>query len=282
MAQTVYTLLCQRDLPMALVTLPKILQCLEPQQQFVIFDDGTFTESTIQVLSELSENLSIVTRKERDEEVNQALIKYPNCRKYRDEFPLAFKMLDIPLSVIKNGGGRYTFTDSDIIYLKNGRDYFNRDVNTYLKTDAIKLSVKLQDGLLKHKWKIPMRFNSGYFSFDVKDFDLDFIDHYLGLPDVRNMPWLSEQTCWALLFGRAGKSYCPKENEFVCREKFEGPQADTLAIHLIGGLKNKYEEWSVVNIRSKAEPAKPSFEVSRNITLIDWLVKVARRHSPIK
>jgi hypothetical protein len=274
--QPVYTLLCQRDLPMALITVPRIVSFLQPGQKFIIYDDGSFTESAIQQLSSLSDSINIVTHQQRTEEVNDALSKYPNCLKYRTEFPLAFKMLDIPLDVIKSGGGRYTFTDSDIIYLRNAHDYFNRDVNTYLRTDAIKLSVKLQDVLLKYKWKVPYKFNSGYFSFDVKDFDFDFVDHYLGMLDVRNMPWLSEQTCWALLFGMAGKSYCPKENEFVCREQFNGPEADTLAIHLIGKLKNKYEVWSKVEGSDGSSP-KPSFELSRNVTMLDWVQKSARR-----
>jgi hypothetical protein len=280
MQQTVYTLLCQRDLPMAQVTLPGILKALEPKQKFVIFDDGTFTPDTIGTLSGLSAQIQIITKADREELITEKLSKYKNCLQYRSEFPLAFKMLDIPL-IAMGEATRFTFTDSDIIYRKNCESYFKRDVNTFLKTDAIKLSVKLSQGLLKYKWKMPMRFNSGYFSFGLKDFDLDFIEHYLGLPDVRNMPWLSEQTCWALLFGRAGQSFCPKENEFICQEVFDGPKDDTLAIHLIGKLKNKYEDWSIIDTDTRSV-IEPGFQKSRNITMLDWVQKSARRFSPFK
>lgn len=281
MQQTVYTLLCKRDLPMALITVPRILRFLQPAQKLVIIDDGSFDEETIRILSDLSAQVQVVTRSQREEQVLAALGNRPNCIKYRNDFPFAFKLIDIPLIAAKESP-RYTYTDGDIIYLKDCEDYFNRDVNTYLRTDAIKLSFKLQQGLLKYKWKIPLRFNAGYLCYDTKDYDLDFVEQYLGMPDVRHMPWVSEQSCWALLFGRAGKSYCPKENEYVCRENFTGPQPDTLAIHLIGGLKKKVNEWSVEKEANKTAPVKPGFEPSRNITILDWVQKSARRFSPFK
>ena len=280
MDQPVYTLLCQKDLPMALVTLPKILQFLSVEQRLTIFDDGSFTDKTVDILVNLSAKIKVVTLKERDTLVNDILRDYPNCRKYRNEFPLAYKLLDIPLLLKYEGVERYTFTDSDIIYIKYAADYFNRDFNTYLRTDAIKLSIKLQDGIIKKKWKIPLRFNSGYFSFGLKDFDIDFVEYYLGLPTVRNIPWLSEQTCWALLFGRAGACYCPKEDEFVCRESFTALREDTLAVHLIGNLKSKYIEWSVPPKEMIKDTQVPGFESSRNVTILDWLQKSVKRFLP--
>jgi hypothetical protein len=281
MPQNVYTLLCERDMPMAMLTLPYIINAIQPQQQLHIFDDGSFTASSIEKLQSLSDRIKVITLKERNERIVEKLGRYENCIKYRSEFPLAFKMLDIPL-IAKEAGNRFIFTDSDIIYLKNCDAYFQRDVNTYLKTDAIKLSVKLSRALLNYNWKIPLRFNSGYFSFGLDDYDLEFVNYYLGLPNVRHMPWLSEQTCWALLFGRAGKSYCPKENEFVCRENFIGPQPDTLAVHLIGNLKKEVNEWAIIKGANKTEGIYPKFELSRNINLLDWVQKSARRFLPIK
>lgn len=261
---------------MALVTVPKIIGSLQPNQQMVVFDDGSFDDECVEKIQSLSPKVTVVVRKERDERILAAIGKRPNSIKYRQELPLAYKLLDIPLTV-QSEGGRFTFTDTDIIYLRHCEDYFTRSANTYLRTDAIKLSIKLQDGLLKYRWPIPVRFNSGYFSFDIKDYDLDFVEYYLGLPDVRNSPWLSEQTCWALLFGKAGPSFSPLENQFACREKFQGPQSDTLAIHLIGGLKGKFRDWSQSEAIPAGTAAAPAFELSRNVTLFDWAQKSARR-----
>lgn len=276
MSNTVYTLLCKKDIPMALVTLPNIVKFLSEDQEFVVCDDGSFDDETVEIVKNISNKIRVITRTEREEYVMSILKNYPNCVAYRNQFAFAFKLIDIPL-LAKKESERFTYTDSDIIYLKNCSEYFNRTVNTYLMTDAIKLSFKLKDGLLKYKWAIPYKFNAGYFSFDTKDFDLDFIEHYLGLPDVRNIPWVSEQACWALLFGKAGASFCPAENQFVCNEKFDGPTSETHAIHLIANLKDKVNEWSAYTSIDKNN-SMPTFQPSRNVTVKDWLFKVIKRY----
>ncbi|WP_158453777.1 hypothetical protein [Pontibacter korlensis] len=241
-----------------------------------VIDDGSFTEKNVKQILQLSPSVRVISRKEREDFVLEKIGNRPNCKKYREDFPLSFKLLDIPLIASKESP-RYTFTDSDIIYLKNCQRYFNQQENTYLKTDSIKLSVKLRNGLLKYKWAIPVRFNSGYFSYDTRNFDLDFIEYYLGLSDVRNSPWLSEQTCWALLFGKSGPSYCPSEVQFICQENCSGPKASTLAVHLIGGLKGKVHEWSIQEEQISLTSINPIFESSRNVTLVDWAQKSAKR-----
>ncbi|MEO6546443.1 MAG: hypothetical protein ABIN94_00525 [Ferruginibacter sp.] len=272
--QDVYTLLCHKDMPMAAITVPLIMRSLNPDQKFIICDDGSFDAGDIEKLSGISSSIRIITKQERDGYVLEIIGNRPNSLKYRKEFPLAFKLFDIPI-LARQESSRFTYTDSDIIYVKNSKAYFNRQLNTYLQTDAIKLSLKLQAGLLKYNWNIPLRFNSGYFSFDPVDYDADFLEYYLGLPDIRNIPWLIEQTAWALLFGKAGESYSPNPNQFICRENFDGPTDETLAIHLIAGLKNKYTEWAPQeNITTGIQP---QFNLSRNITKWDWVVKSVKR-----
>lgn len=272
--QNIYTLLCHRDIKMAEITLPKILSFLSPGQKLYVFDDGSFTKEDAEWCASLSDSIVIKELSGRNEQIQDLLAKYPNCLNYRKEFPLAFKLLDIPLIAGKTSE-RITFTDADIIYLKGCNGYFNRGINTYLRTDAVKLSVKLQHVFFKYNWKVPFCFNSGYFSFDLNGFDLDFLEYYLGLPDVRNIRWLSEQTAWALLFGRAGKSFCPDIGQFVCRESFQGPVASTLAIHLIGLTKKYVQDWS--NPVAPGTEEIPRFMESRNVTVMDWVKKNAER-----
>ena len=263
---------------MALVTIPSILRFLSKNQKLFIIDDGSLTEKEVSTLKHIDPNLQVITRLEREERVLSELKNYPQCQKYRRKIPLAFKLLDIPLLVRDSGISRYTFTDSDIIYLKNCFDYFNRNSNTYLNASVSAYSVRLSKVFFKYKWKIPLKFNSGYFSFDVKDYDLDFIEHYLSLPDVYNFPWLTEQTCWALIFSRSGKSFCTSENQFVCRDFVENFESQMLAIHLISELKSKYYEWSKNSDENNYFPIDPLFKLSKNISLFDWVNKSVSRY----
>ena len=131
--------------------------------------------------------------------------------------------------------------------------------------------------MLKYFWKIPYQFNSGYFSFGINDYDLDFIEYYLGLKEVKDVPWLIEQTCWGLLFGRSGQSVTPLKNQFACQEDFLGPKKETLAIHLIGNLKKYYEEWSKIETQEYTKLLLPVFVNSRNVNYYDWIKKVMKR-----
>ncbi|MGA0556486.1 hypothetical protein ACO2Q8_07540 [Larkinella sp. VNQ87] len=260
--QTVYTLLCHRDINMALVTLPRLLRFLSSDQKLIIFDDGSLTDDDTDILKALSVNIIIITRVDREDFVNSALTNYPICRQYREKSPFGFKLIDIPLHAQKFNA-RFTYSDSDIIYIKNCEDYFKQDRNVFLKDFTTAFSLKLKKILFKYHWSIPTNFNAGYFSYDSSRFDLDFVEHYLSLPDVYDYLWLTEQTCWALLFGRSGPSYCTNEDQFICREGYNDLKSENLAIHLIVNLKNKYVEWAVDN---NDISLPPTFNLSKKVT----------------
>lgn len=262
---------------MAKATFPGILRSLPEESTFLVFGDGSLTDSDTEELESFSPSIRVVSRQDREALVTDMLQEYPHCKSYREELPLAFKLLDVSLYCIANSIDQLVFTDSDIIYRCANANYFSRTGNTHLRTDAIKLSVRLSVLFLKYRWQVPYQFNSGYFTFDLKDFDLDFINHYLSLPDVRSTPWLSEQTCWALLFARAGQSFTPDPKQFACAEDFDTPRHDTMAIHLIGDLKKMAATWSNPDPSTVSHDIEPKFLPSRNVNFIDWGIKVARR-----
>ena len=280
MKQNTYTLLCEKDMGMALITIPKLRSFIDNHSSLIIVDDGTLSEKSIEKLKNIAENIIVVTRKERDEIILNKISKYPNICELRNKFAFAFKLIDIPILSLENFEGRYTYTDTDIIYYKNCEAYFTRLENTHLRTDGIKLSIKLQKLLLKYNWKIPYKFNAGYLSFDTKDYDLDFIAGFLKNPDIHNVPWLVEQTCWGLLFSRAGKSFYPNEEEFLCREDLENPTQKANAIHLIGDLKKNLSAWSNYILENQ-NISNPCFKLSRNVTLLDWGIKSIKRLTKI-
>ncbi|WP_374166796.1 hypothetical protein [Arcticibacter sp. MXS-1] len=280
MKQDVYTLLCERDMGMALVTLPRVIGFLGQDQRLIVMDDGSLTEKSASIVKSLSDKVEVIGRKEREDMILSEISGFPHCMKFREEYAPAFKLIDIPILAGKEERTRFCYTDSDIIYLRNCEDYFRRDVNTYLRTDGIKISVKLSKVFFKYKWSIPYKFNSGYFSYDCSGYDLDLIEYFVSRPDVRNVPWVIEQTGWGLVFGASGPFYSPNEDQFVCREQFEGPKPDTLAIHLIANLKGKVDEWANTPQQQEAA-ATPDFQLSRSVSFFDWAKKSAKRVLPL-
>lgn len=276
MANAVYTLLCHRDMPMASITLPLLLGFLGGSQTLYIIDDGSLLDEDEAVACGWGKNVRVVRRSQREAHITETLAKYSACRQYRAEFPFAHKLLDLPLLAERLGHDRFLYTDSDVLFLRNCQGFLQNDANLHLRTDAIKLSVKLFDVFFKYGWKIPYRFNAGFFSYPTHAFDLELVEYFLAQPDCRHFPWVSEQTCWAVLFGRLTDVICPDSVQFVCREKFAGPDIHTRAIHLIGNLKRRVFDWSCCE--SENIPLEElRFSPTRHVTLTDWLQKSVRR-----
>jgi len=276
MESPVYTLLCKRDIDLASVTIPLMLKQFPPGKSLVVLDDGSFGEEDRARIASLGSNVEVCLRAGREESVCDRLKNHPACQRYRREFPLSQKLIDLPLICKEAGHGQFLYTDADILYLAGCRDFFAPVSHVHLRTDAIKLSVKLGRVFFTHHWKIPWRFNAGYFSFPLESYDLDFVEHFLTLPDCRQFPWLIEQTCWAVLFGRLKSALCPDSAQFVCQENFSGPDSNTRAVHLIGSLKRRALEWSTMaDPHASLPPAR--FEPSRGVSYRDWFLKTLGR-----
>jgi hypothetical protein len=276
MANAVYTLLCHRDMPMASITLPLLLGFLDESQTLYIIDDGSLLDEDEAIACGWGKNIRVLRRSQRDAYIAETLAKYSACRQYRAEFPFAHKLLDLPLLAERLGHDRFLYTDSDVLFLRNCQGFLQNDANLHLRTDAIKLSVKLFDVFFKYGWKIPYRFNAGFFSYPTHAFDLELVEYFLAQPDCRHFPWVSEQTCWAVLFGRLTNVICPDSVQFVCRENFQGPDSETCAVHLIANLKKRVGEWSRLEIVPQNFQTL-RFDSSRHVNVADWMLKVGLR-----
>ncbi len=261
---------------MASITIPLLLRWLDDSQTLYIIDDGSLLDADEETANGWGKNVCVLRRRQREDEIRTKLARYESCTQYREVFPLAHKLLDLPLLAQHAGHDRFLYADSDILFLRGCQGLLQIDTNVHLRTDAVKLSVKLSDVFLKFGWKIPYRFNSGYFSYPAHAFDWDFVEHFLGQPKCRHFTWLTEQTCWAVLFGRLPHVLYPDPEQFVCREDCSGPNSDTRAIHLIGQLKCHVDEWSVL---ASENPTGNELRLlaSRYVTLNDWLHKSLQR-----
>src|SRR5688572_1209099 len=95
---TIRSLTCKRDLEMAIVCFNSFVK-YNKQTNFklLVHTDGSLSDQDIDRLNNNVDKLEVVDRKDHEEEVKEALAKYPNCLKYRSITPLSNKFLDIAI-----------------------------------------------------------------------------------------------------------------------------------------------------------------------------------------
>ncbi|NJL56494.1 hypothetical protein HC928_15965 [bacterium] len=109
---TVRSLLCHRHVDMALVCLASLLKFSPTPLQLVIHDDGSLTTEDVERLTTQLPGTKVLSRQEADELVNGLLKNHPYAYEYRQEAPLALKLLDMPLL----NKGDLAYCDSDVLF----------------------------------------------------------------------------------------------------------------------------------------------------------------------
>ena len=202
---TIRTLLCHRDVDMALACLGSLLKFSFEPLHLVIHDDGSLTpEDAARLLSEL-EGSTILFRAEADELMNQRLKHYPNSYKFRFDTVMGLKLLDTAIL----SQGDIAYCDSDILFFRPFQGMFHLpDMKTsaiFIKDCREAYSVLPWQLLGSKGLKLPSRVNAGLMFVRKKAYDLDFIEWLLGQAEFRSDPLHRlEQTSWAALGYRIG------------------------------------------------------------------------------
>ena len=90
----------------------------------------------------------------------------------------------------------------------------------------------------KHRLKMPAWVNTGLFSFPKKDFNLDFIENFLGQEAFSVFPNMIEQTCWAAMVNGKDAFFWDPSLIFCARPKVRLVEKP-VAVHFIGSTKEQ-------------------------------------------
>ena len=201
----VHTLLCHRDVPMAVRCLGSLLRYTHDPIGLVVHDDGTLKAEDCGRLAELGP-VRFVARPEADDQVFEALRRLPHCTRFRRQNVFGLKLFDVPLLAT----GDIAYCDSDILFLRPFRGLFawlDPRTSLLLMRDAANMYACTPRHLvLAPRFRLPARCNAGLFFCRQPAYDVDFIEWFLGLdlPRYRAAPTLVEQTAWAALGWRGG------------------------------------------------------------------------------
>jgi len=268
MKRTVRTLIGHKQVAVGLRCLGSFLRFSSEPISLIIHDDGTLTNADHEKLFAYLPGCAIVSRAKADAIVQPLIERYPGCRAYRERYPLALKLLDIPLLA----PGELAYCDSDVLFLRRFTGLFewsDDDNSAIFMRDA-------QEAYSLRPWhifpfgkiRVPGNINSGLIFYRTSEYDLDFVEWFLGRPELidvfRKRPHWIEQTCWATLGWRAGCRVWNSTQLMIANPQMSGLSPDTVGIHFVAAYRGKLEEFKdrddndgqdVVAIRSsKAGP----------------------------
>jgi hypothetical protein len=269
----VHSLTCHRDLALAVPCLSSLLTAVGTS--LVLHEDGTLTDPEIDHLLEVLPRTRIVRRRDTEPMVVERLSRYPACRRYRAQHPLSNKLLDIPLSLPP--GDTLRFCDSDVLFFRrlthlfpdDGRPIFCEEDNDGYSTAPWKLRFKFG-------FRIVSGLNSGLFQFPLRHLDLDFLEWFLGKPELMTIPGMGEQTAWALLLRNAWPDMFATDQIFCSTRRPLAIDDHLVAVHFLYHLKSRVPEYVPQALSALADrpPAQPEFQ--RASPLSAWRIAERR------
>lgn len=236
------TLLCHRDVSLAIHCLQSVIRCSADPVDLVIHEDGSLTPDDRGMLAEGLPGSRIIERKHADQIMLERLEGHSHARQFRKDSVWGLKLLDIAL--LEEGDCFYL--DGDIRFFRPFRGLFCEEAargrSVFLKDDVWQAySVRPWHLLDRRRLRIASGINTGLTVIDAGLYDLDFVEWFLSQPDWRVIPAWTEPTCWAALALRAnGHAVSPRQ----ITNLYPSAQvtAQTVGGHFLSAYRNLWQE----------------------------------------
>lgn len=202
-----------------------------------IHDDGTLTADNRATLQHHFPDARIIDRKTADLRVVETLQNYPRCLEFRKTNHLSPKVFDFREYLESD---RMLLLDSDVLFFAEPTALLQRieDPNYCLNTvnSDTASAYTVEPKLVKAKldFDVIERFNSGLGLIHKQSMRLDWIEEFLGLPDVIGHFWRIEQTLYALFSSRYGVELLPPDYDV----HLEGDLGNSPARHYVGKIRH--------------------------------------------
>ena len=233
---TIRSLVCHRDVEMAVACLGSLLRFSRDPLRLVLHEDGSLTDADVARLSERLPVAGLIRRRDADDEMDDRLGRHPRARRYRYRHPLALKLLDVPLL----SDGDMAFCDTDVLFVRPFRDLLRwPDPITsimFMADGREAYSVRPWELMGRDRVHLVSRVNSGLIAMRARAYDLDFVEWCLGRFDSpRLMMWM-EQTCWSAIGCRAACRLWDESQIAVMRPRLNVD--DNIAVHFTSRVRS--------------------------------------------
>lgn len=194
------TLLCHRDVGLALNCLASAVQFSADPVEVVIHEDGSLTQDDRSRLSQRLPGCRFLDRVDMNDVMASRLSRHPHAREFRQGSVWGLKLLDVVLAE----PGFCFYVDSDIRFFRPFKGLFTDEATrgrTVFLRDVVwqAYSIRPWHLLDPRGLKLASGINTGLTLVDPSVFDLDYVDWFLGHADWSVIPAWIEPTCWAAL-----------------------------------------------------------------------------------
>jgi hypothetical protein len=277
-APSLRTLLCHRDVDLAIHCLNTARQLSVDPVEVVIHEDGSLTSEDRRKLAIGLPGARILDRQVADAIMAERLAAFPNARAFREGSVWGLKLLDVVLAE----PGLCFYLDSDIRFFRPFRGLFveasTRGRCVFL-CDTVwqAYSIRPWHLLDQRKLRVASGINTGLTLCDPHVFDLYFVDWFLGQLDWRVIPAWTEPTCWAALALRAdGLAVDPKQvtNLYPSAKV----TAQTLGAHFLSAYRSQWQPLLDQPLQeSNCRPTALRFQTLRSLTAAGLAINQFKR-----
>ncbi|HZJ15981.1 MAG TPA: hypothetical protein VFD27_13090 [Chthoniobacteraceae bacterium] len=184
------------------------------QYALCIHDDGTLTDDAVGQLEVAFPHARLISRREADDRLRPVLSDLPRCSALRATNKLAPKVFDFAFFLEAD---RLILLDSDILFFAPPTALLNalRDPafckNTLNKDWGAGYTIDLEKTRALLDFDLPPMINSGLGLLHRASLRFDWVEEFLGLPDILSHSHQIEQTLIALCSARFGFEMLPTE-----------------------------------------------------------------------
>ncbi len=230
---TVRTVMCRQHLPMGKLALSSLVKaCGQPLRLVVHIheDPKVFTPADAEQLANAIPGCQVLRRQEYLERILAALGHREQCRRFVQESVFSIKLLDLALL----SDTCVNYLDCDILFFRRFfKLYPDATSHVFNEQELRYFSGRLPALLLRHRLALLDNFNAGFLRFFLDEFDLDFIEWFLGRPEFCVHAFIRDQTCFAaMLSQRRARMY--DYRQVRCSLNPVRITPDTVAVHFLG------------------------------------------------
>ena len=117
----VHTLACEAHLWFAIPCLESLVECSEEPVRLVIHDDGSLTEESFGRFAEAFPEAVLVARRQADEQLAEALSRFPAMAQARMHLPHVLKLFDTTMT---HPEAIVCYADTDVLFQRRFRGLF--------------------------------------------------------------------------------------------------------------------------------------------------------------